>query len=226
VDLRHEVAALGQHHVLALEQDLEVRRPALLRFVGEHLGHDLGEVARQVLGEVHADAAAVDREARRHPERLAAVYFVEDSPKPSTKGTRSFGTFSGGSPGRPAFREYVICNESAIEAWSTGTPEIARTLAAAADLMAALCQHLVSRERGWPDFEDWNAHVALEVWQNGPGADAQPHALYEAALAFPNTEYVPAPLTMRLLVERLRAVAPKGPAIEHRVTAPSPRPSP
>ena len=64
VDLADQLAIAGQRHVAALEQDLEVRRPALLRLVGEVLADDLREVARQVLGEVHADAAPVDGEPR------------------------------------------------------------------------------------------------------------------------------------------------------------------
>jgi hypothetical protein len=62
VDLGDEFALAGEGHVPALQKNLEVGRPALLRVVGEVLGDDLREVASQVLGEVHADAAAVDRE--------------------------------------------------------------------------------------------------------------------------------------------------------------------
>jgi hypothetical protein len=41
VDLRDEVAVARERDVLELEQDLEARRPALLRLVGVRLAHDL-----------------------------------------------------------------------------------------------------------------------------------------------------------------------------------------
>jgi hypothetical protein len=40
--------------------------------------------------------------------------------------------------GQPNFREYVLCNESAIEAWSLATPEIAETIRADATAMREL----------------------------------------------------------------------------------------
>ena len=64
VDLRDDVAVARERDVLALEQDLKVRRPALLRVVREGLANDPREVAGQALGEVHADAAPVGRQAR------------------------------------------------------------------------------------------------------------------------------------------------------------------
>src|SRR5690554_2597051 len=63
VDLAHELAVTGERDVAPLEQDLHVGGPALLRFVREILRNHLRIVAREVLGEVHADAAPVDGEA-------------------------------------------------------------------------------------------------------------------------------------------------------------------
>jgi hypothetical protein len=60
VDLRHEVAVARCRHIMLLEQVFELGRPALLGLIGEVLAHDLPEVSRQVLGEVHTDAAPVD----------------------------------------------------------------------------------------------------------------------------------------------------------------------
>ncbi len=64
VHLGDKVAIPRERDVAALEENLEVGRPALLRLVREGLTPDLRIVARQVLGEVHADAAAVHRQPR------------------------------------------------------------------------------------------------------------------------------------------------------------------
>ncbi len=60
VNLPDELALSRQGDVAALEENLEVGGLVLLGLVGEVLGHHLREVA----GEVHADAATVDAEAR------------------------------------------------------------------------------------------------------------------------------------------------------------------
>ena len=46
------------------KQDLHVRRPALLALVVKFSAIDLREIALEILGEVHADAGAVNRQAR------------------------------------------------------------------------------------------------------------------------------------------------------------------
>src|SRR3989339_2218155 len=63
VDLCDEVAVARERDIPALEQDLQVCGPAFFGLAGKHLTHDLGKIAAQILGEVHADAALVDREA-------------------------------------------------------------------------------------------------------------------------------------------------------------------
>ncbi len=62
VDLRDELAVARHRDIARLEQDLEIGHPALLRLIAEVLADDLGELAREVLGEVHVAAAAAARE--------------------------------------------------------------------------------------------------------------------------------------------------------------------
>jgi hypothetical protein len=150
-------------------------------------------------------------EALRHPERIAATYFVEDTPGPGPRGTYG-NTYSGGRA-RPAFREYVISNESMIASWSIGTEEIARLLAEEVDSLEVLRRHLAVRAPFQVDADTWNARVARTTWSM---LDETPGGLYEAALAFPNDNYLPQAAKLAALIAKLRALSPRGPRIEHR----------
>jgi hypothetical protein len=106
-----------------------------------------------------------------------------------------------------------------VERWSIGTEEIARELAAEAEAIDALRRHLAVRKLDPIALDAWNARVAVAVWPPGPENDSSPRMLYEATLAFPNEYYLPDPEKLAAVVDRLRAVAPRGAAIEHRPTA-------
>jgi hypothetical protein len=166
---------------------------------------------------VDLDDHLVDtEEALRHPERIAAEYFVHDLPQP----IRIQGTYGSRLvPGRPAFREYVLCNESMIARWSVGTPESTREVAAEVEAIEALRQHVAALGKvEQPTLDAWNTRVALEVWAALPAAESTPLALYESALAFPNELYRPEAARLAVLVERLRQATPHGPSLEHRPT--------
>jgi hypothetical protein len=154
------------------------------------------------------DRPVPEAEALKNPARIAAVYFVNDVYAPRRRG--SFADTGGGS----AFREFVICNESMVDSWSAGTDEIAHEIEAGAGALEALARH---RDRHPPapiDVDEWNRRVAGSVWTGGDPL-ASPERLYEAALAFPNDNYVPTAAVARTLAKKLRAL-PRAGALTHR----------
>jgi hypothetical protein len=115
-----------------------------------------------------------------HPERLAAVYFTADP-----------GDVAPGVPRPPnAFREYVLCNESMIAAWSVGTQDIADELAAEIAALDALAREL----------------------RAGP-ATPELAAGYASALALRSPAYALDPGAIEQVIAHLRAV-PRPPAFE------------
>ncbi len=141
-----------------------------------------------------------------HPERIAAVYFMNDTP-----GTGYGHTFAGPAE-RSGFREYVLCNEAMIAAWSIGTPRISQTLAGAADLIDALRPALLGPTPPLPSIDAWNADVVRAVWP-GPEVSHDLERAYEAALAFPNENYAPTPERLDTLSRKLRSLTVRGPAL-------------
>jgi hypothetical protein len=65
----------------------------------------------------------------RQPERIGAVYFNSD---------RQHRPLPRVPPPQATYREYVLCNESMIESWSVGTPDIASELADERALLDAI----------------------------------------------------------------------------------------
>ncbi len=137
-----------------------------LGWPGEHYGDELIRVTLKadaiilLLHRAHGVFVAHDLEDRpialadvlAHPERIAALYFVNDG-----VGAQ--------------FREFVLCNESMIESWEIGTDEIARELADEADLLEHLGQQIGDRTIGptpdtpggqFPPYQDdYTAALAL-----------------------------------------------------------------
>lgn len=160
------------------------------------------------------DAVVTEKEALAHPERIAAVFFVHDgiSAPSSTASVRP----STGD-GREAYREYVLCNESMIESWSVGTEGIAKEIRASADAMDAAARYFEAHPPPPQRADRWNAHVALLVWP-GIVPDSGPKELFEAALAFPNPNYVIDPAGLRKLAEALRRIRQVAPPTKHEPT--------
>lgn len=134
-------------------------------------------------------------EALAHPERLAGVYFVRDA---GTGGPRCGGSFSGGDRG---YREFIIGNEAMIEEWSLGTEEIRARLEA--DI--ARLQEFFDRVRVCPVRDDpveWNLRVVCD-WDAIPQQGEL--GAYEAALAIPSANYLPAPTPLANLIEALQS---------------------
>ncbi|MFT3775055.1 MAG: hypothetical protein QM820_57640 [Minicystis sp.] len=157
---------------------------------------------------------AID-EVLKHPERLAAVYFVQDTPR----STGRMSTFEApAKPDRMAYREYMICNESMIERWSTGTAEIAREMIAEAEALEALGNALAREKVELTSPEAWNARVALSIWPGATEIEGSSRALYEATLAMPNELYQPEAAKIAQTAQKMRELSPKGPGIEHRPT--------
>jgi hypothetical protein len=150
-----------------------------------------------------------------HPERVGAVYFVQDKPV-----TGYAGSFAGPDE-RAAFREYVLCNEAMIQSWAIGEETVTASLASSVALIDHLVSELPGKAPRPPSIDAWNAEVARVIW---PGPDLIPalDQAYEAALAFPNENYELTPDRMSALARRLRAITPGAPRLTHVPTiAPS-----
>ncbi len=159
-----------------------------------------------------SDAVVPEAEVLRHPERIAAVYFVHDSvPSPSA----STALRASAGDGREAYREYVLCNEAMIESWSVGTDAVAAEIAAEADAMEAAARYFEVNTPPPQRADRWNAHVALLVWPSVVPASG-PKELFEAALAFPNPNYVIEAEQLRSLAKALRATRQSGAPTTHR----------
>ncbi len=163
-----------------------------------------------------ADNHPVDpAEAVLHPERIGAVYFVQDTP------ATGYGHTNAGPQERAAYREYVLCNESMIESWSIGDDLVKTTLSTSAGLIEQLARALPPGETVATPLDTWNADVAHTVWP-GPTLVTPLQRVYEATLTFPNPAYVLTPERMDRLAKRLRAVAVHGPSLTHTPTAAPP----
>lgn len=137
--------------------------------------------------------------ALAEPARIAGFYHVRDAP---------------GDP--VAFREYVICNESALASWSIATPEIAAEL----DAEVALLEDLRTGPFGHLPIEAALA-PAKTAWQ---GAAASPTAvdLWRASLAFDVAHYRPGAANLAAIAAALRQHDARGGPLTHRPDAPFP----
>lgn len=162
-----------------------------------------------------SDSVVPEEVALRHPERIAAVHFVHDSVSlPAATATPRPSMWA---DGREAYREYVLCNEAMIESWAVGEGSVTKEIVASADAMEVTANHFAASPPLAQRSDRWNAHVALLVWPGVVPAGG-PKELYEAALAFPNTNYLLDPETLRALAKALRAAHQGGAATTHRPT--------
>jgi hypothetical protein len=129
-----------------------------------------------------------------HPERLAAVYFVSDV----------------GEPGRPAYREYVLLNESQIASWSYGDGADEKLLVDAAGMI----ERLPARAPG--DVDAWTRALVTH-WRGGSGASAgDVYAAWSSTLAFATPDHAPERTRLDAIVRRLRAAPRSTPPKTHR----------
>jgi hypothetical protein len=141
-----------------------------------------------------------------HPERLAAVYFVQ---VPEAERHRD-ANLAGMSP--LGHREFVLCNESMIASWSVGTREIRNAVDDAISVVL-LASEWVSRDAGVvapPLVANWNAAVVARSWTR-PDPLGTVRSLYEASLAFPWGGYHPDSAALATLSARLRAIPAEDP---------------
>ncbi len=116
------------------------------------------------------------------PTRLAAVYHVGQT-----------------SPSEPAYREYVVCSEAMILAWSVATPEIAVRVEREIDMLVGLADSTLAQlpraavEQG----------AAID-WSTSTPIPAPPLAAWHASLAFDNLRYRPTPAGLRRIIAALR----------------------
>lgn len=130
-----------------------------------------------------------------HPERLAAVYFVSDVSE----------------PGRPAFREYVLLNESQIAAWSYGDGADEKLLVDAAGML----ERLPAAPPG--DLEAWTRALHTR-WQSSRGGSGScdVYAAWSSTLAFATPDHAPERTRLDAIVRRLRAAPRSTPPKTHR----------
>lgn len=114
------------------------------------------------------------------PSRIAAVYHVRDGPREPV-----------------AFREYVLCNEARISAWSVATPELRAQVEADLELIARLRASALAwlpdagvRESPVPAWQTRGAASLLAGWQ--------------ASLAFANERYRPTVSNFAAILAALR----------------------
>lgn len=151
--------------------------------------------------------AVVSQEAfLRSPERLGAIYFVDDRDP-----TRCGGEFqTTGS----VLREYILCNEAMIERYAAFTDEIrlhlAEELTTVRELQRVVasvdCKRFAAAQTCWK--ED-----VMQTWSSGELKDVV--GAYGASLAFPNPLYAPTPINLTRLISRLEAVPLDEPILEH-----------
>jgi hypothetical protein len=143
----------------------------------------------------HVDEATI----LAHPERLAAVYFVSDVSE----------------PGRPAYREYVLLNESQIASWSYGDAADEKLLVDAAGLL----ERLPATPPG--DLDGWT-RALVPRWRGGAGGGgAKPgdvYAAWSSTLAFATPDHAPERTRLDAIVRRLRAAPRSTPPKTHRPT--------
>ncbi|MDI1447310.1 hypothetical protein [Polyangium sp. 6x1] len=160
-------------------------------------------------------------DALAHPERIAAVYFVHDTP------VTGYAASMAGPEQRIGYREYVLCNESMIESWSIRTPEIRKELLDNAAALRALARFLFLHPlKPSSTIASWNVQVVKETF---PLAEPVPTLLgmYEASLAFPSGIYQPDSTRLNIAATRVEEYEEqqKGPPLTHTPTAKFPPPS-
>ena len=160
-------------------------------------------------------------EALAHPERIAGVYFLHDTPK------TGYAASMAGASERIGYREYVLCNESMIDSWSIRTPEIREELLAGAAALRGLARQLfLHPQRREVTGIRWNVSVVKETFHLAEPVQT-PLGLYEASLAFPFGLYEPIADSVNTVAARADKAEEdqKGPALTHTPTATFPPPS-
>lgn len=145
--------------------------------------------------DVHGQAVAL-AELVAEPERIAAVYHVRDGPREAV-----------------AFREYVLCNEARISAWSIATPEIR----AQVDADVALIDALRASALAWLPAAAVDQPAAL-AWPT-----ARAHGLlldaWQASLAFANQRYRPTADNFAAIAAAMRGYDGRGAPLVHHPQA-------
>lgn len=131
------------------------------------------------------------------PERIGAIFHVRVD---AWQGHR--------------YREYVVCNDAMIAAWSIATPEIADELAAERALVAALAPGFAALDRRAQRAAPVTAWTARRT-------DGDLLAAWHATLAFANERYRAEPARLRVIDRALADYEPAGPPL---TVTPSPSP--
>jgi len=145
--------------------------------------------------DVHGRAVAL-AELVADPGRIAAVYHVRDGPREPV-----------------AFREYVLCNEARISAWSIATPEIQAIVDGDIALLEALGASSLA----------WLPAAAIDESPTAAWASARAHGMlldaWQASLAFANHRYRPTADNFAAIAAAMRGYDGSGAPLVHRPEA-------
>jgi hypothetical protein len=133
-------------------------------------------------------------EAIMRPERVAAIYFVNDE---FNGGPVCSGTFASGSGG---YREFIIGNEAMIAEWSLATQEIRDRIQSDSDRVATF----LDRMRAFPPngpVSNWTG-VAYCDWSMTTCGE---RSMYHRALAIPSADYFPDAASLAMIADTLHA---------------------
>lgn len=129
------------------------------------------------------------------PGRIGAVYHVRDGPADPV-----------------AFREYIVCNEARVAAWSIATPELRARVDADIEWLESLrgdLAHLPAAAVRTP---------AASAWASAP-TTLTPLDRWHAVLAFDNERYRPTPGNFAAIAAAMRGYAGRGEPLVHRPEA-------
>jgi hypothetical protein len=139
-------------------------------------------------------------QALSEPDRIAALYHLRHPPEAPI-----------------AYREYVVCNEAMIQAWSLATPAIRARVEAEIELIGRLQAGALSQLPRAALHES-----AAPVWSSPrrPLDQLAPLVLWRASLAFDNARYQPSRTNLQAIRETLRGYEDDGgPPLVHERNA-------
>lgn len=178
---------------------------------------------RGFLGAAELSGRAVPiTEVTAHPERLAAVLFVQDFGP-------GYGSMLGSAAETALYREVVLVNEAMLESWESGTDAIDRELDRSVDLVTAFRGYLASGcVRSLPTVS------ALAAWGLA-GDEEDPVRAWYRALSIAGSRYDPSVPVLDALLAALGRVPRGSPRVTPlptaaalaapAVTAPAPAPA-
>jgi hypothetical protein len=149
-------------------------------------------------------------QALAHPERIAAVYYLNPGSDPA-----SCGSFVAGC-GTGAFREYFVNNESMVLEWSFGTQAILDELSRSIDVVLALREEIAANPID-PVACDFNGQMYC-TWEGSYGLAPNSSRLeaYRHSMALASEYYLPTLENLDALTTALKTAFFSPDPFEHK----------